>query len=167
MVYSKAISRSAAVAASILVASIGGAARSMAADAIVILDTWWNVDYARSACRWAPAIQACQGGNPVSEVRDFEDRMLTQLAANPECKGVHVDRYAGPGTESTTFVTLMKSPGWPSRWILFFDYRPGDPLQPWQLLRLEPDTLLKGVGDPGQVARQVCAIVGGHGAKVN
>jgi len=168
MVESKSLSRSAAVAACILVApSIGGAASSMAADAIVILDSWWNVDYARSACTWMLAIQACKGRDPVSEVRDFEDRTLTHLAANPQCKGVHVVRYAGPGTESTTFVTLMKSSGWPARWILFFDFRPGDSLQPWQLLRLEPDAFMKGVGDPSQVTRQVCAIVGGSGAKVN
>jgi hypothetical protein len=168
MVDSKALSRSAAVAISILVASaIGGAASSMATDAIVILDSWWNVDYARSACLWTPTIQACQGGEPVSEVRDFEDRVITHLAANPQCKGVHVIRYAGPGTESTTFVRIMKSSGWPRRWTLFFDFRPGDTLQPWHLLRLEPDAVMKGVGDPSQVARQVCTIVGGQGAKVN
>jgi hypothetical protein len=166
---------------------------SAVAQTIVVLDSWWNVDYAKNACSSAknfyqssraliaqcgcdavtgcpelmPAIQACQLRDPAVEVRDFEDRVVTQMASDPQCKGVHIVRYAGPDSKNPGYTKLTQSPAWPAHWTLFFDFCPGVVTQSWQLLRPEPSAFMKGEGDAREVASQVCAIVAGQGAKVN
>jgi len=158
--------------------------------ATVVLDSWWNEGYARDGCEHAsgwynenraliaqfgcasvtactdmmPIVQSCQLHDPVAEVRDFEDRLVTYLSVDPECKGVHFTRYSGPNGNNSGAADAMKVEG---RWTLFLDYVPGAARQAWQLNRKAPEIFTKGEGDPKEIAKSICAIVTGRGAKFN
>jgi hypothetical protein len=140
----------------------------------VILDSWWNEDYAKSVCASArqncgtfessctdPILQWCQLHDPVAEVRDFEDRLVTHLAVDPECATVHLTRFSGPNGSKSGAAEVE------GHWTLFLNYRPGATTQAWELNRKTPQTFTKGEGDPKAIAESVCAIVIRRGANFN
>ena len=176
----------------ILVAVIVAWASSAAAQQTIVLDSWWNVDYAKEACRSAlsffqqertliaqigceavtacpevmPAVMACQmafpAGDPTAEVRDFEDRVLSHMASDPRCKGIEIGRYSGPNSSNAAQNKVALE----SHWTLFLNFNPGATSQSWEILRQKPDTYMKGEDNPQDTARRVCVIVNGHGATV-
>ena len=121
----------------------------------VVIDSWWNEDYAKEFCSRAlawyeeeraliarhgceavtactdmmPRVQSCQLQGPVSEIRDFEDRLVTYMTANAQCKGVRLVRYSGPDADNKSASNVMKG----NYWMLTLDYIPGDAKQAWAL----------------------------------
>ncbi len=175
----------------ILTVGMTAAATAEAGEPIsVVLDSWWNVDYAKNYCREAirwrkedraiiaaigcdivtlctqmmPIVEACQGNGPDGGVHDFEDKLVTYLAADPQCKDVHFTRFGGPSGEQTPAVDAMERDG---HWMLFLDYLPGAAKQSWTLIRKKPYALTKGSDDPKKMAESVCAIATGQGAKLD
>ena len=92
----------------------------------VVIDGWWNADYAKedlprrgrvgqteqselikrvgcenvnSCPEMTAQVEACVG-DPVSEVRNFERELTTQLAINTDCVGVRIVNSLGPGAHS-------------------------------------------------------------------
>lgn len=89
-------------------------------DRIVVLDSWWSLDYAKQSCQQAtqwlqqnrdlinqlgcdavtsckelmPRVNAC-ANDPGPEVLQFFDQLAAQLASNTQCKGVTVVKYDG------------------------------------------------------------------------
>jgi hypothetical protein len=87
-----------------------------------VIDGWWNADYAKEVCRgvgiwWKenkaliiqigcekvnscpeimPQVEACVL-DPVRAVRDFELKLTTQLATDPQCAGIRVISFTSPG----------------------------------------------------------------------
>lgn len=157
----------------------------------VVLDSWWNDDYAKNYCQfaggwyketrpliaqfgyeavtsctdWMPIVQACQINDPVANVRDFEVKLMTYLAADPQCKGVHFTRFIGPGGRNTT--SSADAMERDDSWTLFLDYKPGATKQAWDLIRKKPETFTKGEGDPKAIAKSVCAITTNQGTTLD
>lgn len=134
--------------------------------AAIVLDSWWNVDYAKQNCRWPGTItppEACER-NMVTGVRDFEDRLATYMATDPQCKGVRLVRYGGPSSDNANEVLSQKS----GFWSLSLNYQPGAIRQAWAMIKeMQPSTYTKGEGDPKEIAGNVCAIATGRGAKLD
>lgn len=103
-----------------------------------------------------PIVQSCQLHDLVADVRDFEGRLATNLAIDPECKGAHFTRYSGPNGNNSGATDAMKVEG---HWTLFLDYMPGSVKQAWQLNRKAPDMFTKGEGDLKEIVKIICAIV--------
>jgi hypothetical protein len=126
---------------------------------VVVLDSWWSVDYAKNMCSRKNACSV----DPAAEAMNFEDRLATQLAANRQCSGVFVAKYRGRNFDhdKTTMDALQKRP----HWTLIIDYIPGQETQSWWL-RLEGGPHTQGEGDPKEIAGNVCSILTERGAKI-
>ena len=111
-----------------------------------------------------PIIEACQARDPVVDMRDFEDRLMTYMAADPQCKGVRVVRYTGPRGTDDSVGDVMQGGRY---WMLFLDYKSGAKKLQWALDRPKPSTYAKGEGDPKEIAGNVCAMATGRGAKLD
>lgn len=95
-------------------------------DRIVVLDSWWSLDYAKNSCEQATqwyrgsrddikqlgcdAVTACQenmprvnacANDPGREVHQFFDQVAAQLASNTQCKGIQVVKYDGPNSATS------------------------------------------------------------------
>jgi hypothetical protein len=94
-------------------------------DRIVVLDSWWSLDYAKNSC-----LNAC-ANDPGPEVGAFFGQLAAQLASNTQCKGIQIVKYDGPNsaTSSAAADTLAK----PHK-TLIVDYTPGSPKQAWGLV---------------------------------
>jgi hypothetical protein len=144
---------SAAIAASML---LGGCSR---ASKVVVIDEWWNADYAKSACRAAKEPELCASAL-VADVREYEDAIMTELASSAECKGVRVVRFDGPaGTSADTKEAMLGQ-----FWSLTLDITERAPSQHWGLVQTGSANVFGGAATPAQIASKVCAIVNGRGA---
>jgi hypothetical protein len=93
----------------------------------------------------------------------FEDRLMTQFAISPDCKGAAFARYDGPdGKEpSAAEQALMRRP----HWELGVDFLPGSRTQSWSLQYLGEDNVFQGESaTEARMASEVCAIVLGQRA---
>lgn len=133
-----------------------GAAKSSVAAAgkepVIVLDSWWSVDYAKNMCSRTKACSV----DPGAEALNFEDRLAAQLAANRQCSGVFVAKYRGRNFDhdKTTMDALQKRP----HWTLIIDYIAGHQTQAWWL-RLEGGRHAEGEGGPKEIAGKVCSMV--------
>lgn len=145
------------------------AAQPAAGQTILELDDWWNFDFAKNSCGRVdnymrenndPMAVAC-AGDVVAEVQRFEDALVTELAANPYCKGVYVTRYAGPhAKEQPTYAADRP------RWSLSLNFIPGETRQTWEMLSPKPGRqYTTGSGTPVEIAAKLCVIVTGQGAQ--
>jgi hypothetical protein len=147
--------------ATVIVAA--GAVKSSAVaqsnEPVIVLDSWWSVDYAKNMCLRTNACSV----DPAAEAMNFEDRLATQLAANRHCSGVFIAKYRGRNFDhdKTTMDALQKRP----HWTLIIDYIPGQETQSWWL-RLEGGPHTQGEGDQKEIAGNVCSIVTERGAKI-
>lgn len=169
----------------LMVVVIGGCSHSAPT---VVLDGWWNTDYARGECQSAKTwqhqnlvlvsqvgcsrvtsctemmsvVDACQSDNS-GGVGDFQNNLATEFASNPACASVKFVVFAGPEHASKAASVAMKS----RHWHLQFNFIPGAKTQSWSLTRLgQSSTTAQGNGSLEQVANKVCAIASGVGAQV-
>jgi len=128
---------------------------------IVVIDHWWNADYARNACWLMSNSDNPCVGDPAEEVRDFESRLASAFAADSSCGGVSIVSFENP-TQSTA--ASRKALGGP-HWMLMMSFKPGESAQSWKVDG--PDHRIReGKGDPNQMAHAVCAVVKHTGASV-
>lgn len=154
----------------------------------VVLDGWWNTDYAKGECQSAntwqrqnsalisqvgcskvasciemmPVVEACQFDN-TGGVGDFQHKLATEFASNPICANIKFVVFAGPERASRAANAAMKR----AHWHLQFSFVPGAKMQSWSLTRLgQSNTAAKGDGSVEQVAKKVCAIASDVGAQV-
>lgn len=160
-------------------------ARAGQPNAAVVLDSWWSGDYAMKACEQAKSpmdedtmsrirnfgcgavagcpeamahVAVCMSGDPKLLASQFEDRLMTQFASSPDCKGAAFARYHGPdGKEpSAAEQALMSRP----HWELSVDFFPGSATQSWSLQYLGEDKVFQGESTTeAKMASEVCAIV--------
>ena len=130
---------------------------------IVVMDGWWNADYAKNACANLGA--SCPTIDPVRDVRDFEDRVATEFASSGECKPVHYvqfRRYDNAPDDPRAGDAMAKP-----HWSLMIDYAPAATAQHWSLVGSKPGSAYAtGIDEPLTIARKVCAIAAGQGATV-
>lgn len=126
---------------------------------VIVLDSWWSVDYAKNKCSKSNACSV----DPAAEAMNFEDRLAAQLAAHRQCSGVFIVKYRGGNFDhdKTIMDALQKRP----RWTLIIDYIPGQETQSWWL-RLEDGPRTQGEGDPKEIAGKACSIVTERGGKI-
>lgn len=117
---------------------------------IVLIDDWWNVDYAKNACSSRASSNNPCGADPTAEVKDFEARLETAFAADPSCNGV----------------VLQKLSGTEPHWQLMIDFNPGDSTQNWGMVAPSAggnpsasSRYTTGRGDPKDTVHTVCALV--------
>jgi len=154
---------------------------------VVVLDGWWNADFAKETCRSAKVwhnenarlisrvgcdrvtscremmviVEACVL-DPVQDVRRFENDLATEFAASAECDAVKFIRYEGPHASGKTADDAVSQ----KNYSLSLDYVPGSPSQQWKML--SPNTALtQGEGNPEQIAKKVCIIAKGQGAALS
>jgi hypothetical protein len=126
----------------------------------VVLDGWWNTDYAKEACHTlAPAMggEACLG-----DLRRFERELQAQVAADPTCHTVQLFAYEGPAT-SKPAVEAAAGP----HWNLSLNYVPGAMKQRWAMLGpSKSGAVLEGEGSAPEIAKAVCGIVKHRGGSI-
>lgn len=155
----------------------------------VVLDSWWNTDYAKSVCRTAtdwykqnaalisqvgcstvtsckdmmPQVNACMFDS-TGGVHDFEISLSTAFAADPACSKVSFVVFSGPQHVTSAESEALKR----SHWSLMLDFTPGAKQQDWSLVRLgKQHSFAKGNGHIAEIARQVCAIARNVSASVS
>jgi hypothetical protein len=154
-------------------------------DRIVVLDSWWSLDYAKNICQSAtlwyredrelikqlgcdavtacpelmPRVNAC-ANNPTPEVLQFFDQLATQFASKSQCAGVQITTYDGPSVTSSEASNTMAKP----HRTLIVDYVPGAPKQAWGLVA-KSETYMAGEGDPKEIVADICSIVTERGAR--
>jgi hypothetical protein len=129
----------------------------------LILDGWWDLDYAKNACAQT-AIPYC-AENVVTEVRDFEARFSSAFASDASCSGITLIRFA----ISQNTPEALNQPAW----SLSINYIPQKSEQDWAMLH-DPDGTHKkyyghttGNGTPSTIAHTVCGIIKGKGGTLN
>ena len=151
----------------------------------ILIDGWWDLDYAKNVCehahKWqkengalilqfgcanvgscdemSPIVDAC-AVDPTDEVREFETQISTEVAANRTCAGLAIATYRGPGHEDDA--AGRTSTG--DHRSLMLDFKPGSRKQHWTLNH--QGLLLEGDGTAEEVGRKICAIASGQGGKV-
>jgi hypothetical protein len=90
------------------------------------------------------------------EVRSFEHRLLTFLAADPECHGLQVSMLDFKKSNLRRDMT----------WSFMVDYQADNSSQEWSIVGKSP-SYLEGVGTPREIANLVCRGLMGRGAIVN
>lgn len=154
---------------------------------IVVLNGWWNIDYAKTACERAnkwhqetaeliqkigcanvtscqelmPIIEACANG-VVEEVRNFETNLATEFAVNTGCLSVQFVYFSGPDNKSKEVSDAMGK----EHYLLMFDYKPGASKQHWTLQSSDNSSFTQGEGNPEEIAKKICFIVREQGAKL-
>src|SRR5450755_264609 len=153
---------------------------------VVVLDGWWNADFARETCRHAkewsrenaaligqagcervascremlPIVEAC-AVDPVQDVRRFENDLATEFASSAECHSVHLVHFGDPKESSRAASDAMQK----AYYSLSLDFKPGARKQQWRMLSPPTRTAFtQGEGTPPEIAGKVCFIVKEQGA---
>lgn len=120
---------------------------------VIILDDWWNVDYAKNACSMGNSDKKCSV-DPTAEVRDFETRLGTEFAINGACHDITLDDSIGHNGD----------------WVLMLDFLPGQEFQTWRMTHLQNQlqngVTTSGKADPKQIAKAICSVVSGTGGSL-
>ena len=122
-------------------------------ESIVVVDDWWNVDFAKNGCE----LRAHSGnpciGDPVSGLRDFEAQLSTAFVTDPSCRGVVLARFDGPVGQSSD--TASKA-----GWQLMLSFIEGEASQQWSMVHRTGDNSYRtGQGNPSETAHFICAVV--------
>jgi hypothetical protein len=153
---------------------------------VVVLDGWWNVDYAKEACRsartWvtnnATAVaqvgcdryvscremtrrnDACVPDN-TGGVREFQVALGTQVATLAQCHDIRFIHFDSPTGTSNTSSDALRG----AHWALTLDFVPGATKQPWTLIG---PAMEKTAGEDtvAQIAAKVCAIAEHRGGEL-
>jgi hypothetical protein len=126
-------------------------------ESTVVLDSWWNHDYAKQSCRGsAPCVP-----DPVEAVSEFEDELATQFAADAGCLSLRFARFNGPKSSDKSSGDAAN----PRRWWLTLDFSITERKQHWKMVS-PSHSLYQGSGTPAEIAKQVCSIVNGRGATI-
>jgi len=151
----------------IAVAALLAACGAATSESVIVLDDWWSVDFAKATCRDANFngswITSCASAGPLREVGSFEDEITTQFAAHTACAGVSIVRYEGPLVASSKATTEAISK---PHWSFSMNFIPGARRQEWSMIHSVSYVFTKGEGDPREVARDVCSIAKGQGARI-
>jgi hypothetical protein len=121
---------------------------------IVVIDDWWNVDFAKNSCdRRAASNDPCTG-DPVVEVRDFESQLRTFFTSDPRCQGIILAAF-GPGQAASKAASEADTSK--ADWQLMLDFSVGQTSQGWTMVHHGQTST--GQGQPKDVVQAVCAIV--------
>jgi hypothetical protein len=148
---------------------------------VIVLDSWWNADFAKQGCRSVGAAlentcgfggdsgacadvqrrkEACiLSENDTGGVYDFQASLKSSFAQAPECRGIDLVEF--DGTRDVNHAASKAVMG--SHWTLMLDFDPGAPSQSWSVVGPKSETVT-GEGNVDEIARKACAVVNGRGA---
>jgi hypothetical protein len=122
---------------------------------IVVVDDWWNVDFAKNGCELRGCI-----GDPVAEVRDFEARLSTSFATDESCHSAVLASFFGPAGQSSNAASKAE-------WQLMLDFNVGEASQSWKMVHRTGDkSYTTGEGNPKEIAHSICAVVNHTGGSI-
>ena len=175
------------LAASVLAtAALSARAEPIEPEPVLVLNSQWNLAYAKSACKsadiWYRSVgrttaeklgcgnfescpkllataNACRAQGPIGLLRDFEQQITGSLAADPACHGIHVVQYNGTGDVAYDKLTSRRDPT--DFWTLSLNFAPGAAKQPWQLRQRAKS--VAGDDEPQMIASRACAVIFGRG----
>jgi hypothetical protein len=129
---------------------------------VVVLDDWWNIDFAKNGCEMrAHTVNPCIG-DPLLEVRDFELQFHAFFASDPLCHGIVLADYKGP--EHVASKAASDADTSKGDWQLMLDFNVGRPSQGWTLVHHNQAST--GQGDPKEIIHTVCGVVKQTGGSV-
>jgi len=124
---------------------------------IVVMDEWWNVDYAKNRCEQRAKLNPCIGDS-ASEVRDFELKVASAFTADATCHGFKLVGVLGPVKTDDVIA---------SQWQLMFNYDPGEAKQSWTLVaKSGVSSVTTGEDGPKETVRAICSVLGQKGGSV-
>ncbi|TSA58376.1 MAG: hypothetical protein D4R39_00715 [Methylophilaceae bacterium] len=151
----------------------------------LIIDGWWDVDYAKGVCESAKRqldarkdiikqlgcanVGSCPELSKIADaclldetggIRDYENNLMTEFASNLNCKSIHVIYFTRPGVGVNKEWEQDHS-------SLSINFTPGDLSQRWQMVSGPKMSYTQGVGTQKEIADKVCPIVAGAGAKLS
>jgi hypothetical protein len=125
----------------------------------VIIDGWWDVDYAKAECRDSGDV--CEATN-AQAARDFDTELFTQFASLPDCHGVNVLHFKSPKDTSPAMGAATDNK---KSWMISVSLQLDNTEQPWSMTTREMSSpLYQGTDNAPAIAKRVCAIVKGAGA---
>jgi hypothetical protein len=135
---------------------------------VIIMDRWWNVDFAKAGCGAKlpagyqdPGLARCQEQEAEAE-RAFETDLDTQFASQPDCGGIELIGFM-PGANSDKLSKAMKQP----YWDLSLNFEDDQRVQDWKILAHNGiEGFGQGSGDARRIASDVCSFVKRRGAAV-
>ena len=136
--------------------------------AILVIDRWWGVDYAKSDCR-IPAFKPA-GKSEAMCIQErtqsyniFELELKTQFAASSGLFGITVSSFSYPQNPEELPLDLSRS-----YWSFSISYIGDGPAQLWQMLPPKGSKLpmMQATGTPAEMAKQVCIIIKGKGGAI-
>jgi hypothetical protein len=154
----------------------------------VVLDGWWNTDYAKNACSGAAewykqnnalitqvgcnrvtscqeqmsVIDACRF-DPSGGLVAFQHSIETAVASNPACHGINFVQLSDPRHANSAVQSAIKSK---HSWLQV-NFVPGASAQSWSLLGHDKSaSYAEGKGTAADIAGKVCAIAGQAGGSV-
>lgn len=154
---------------------------------VLVIDGQWNSAYANSACKSAAiwyksvgqmaerlgcenfaacpkmlaAAKACRARGAVATLRDFEQQLTGEFAADPGCRGIAIIRYSGPGDSAYEKLTRFRNAA--DFWTLAVDFSPGAATQSWRLQQRAKSA--SGDDEPPTIMSQACALILGRGTQ--
>lgn len=178
------------LAVSVLAAMTSSAfAQPAQPEPVLVLNSQWNLAYAKSACKSAAiwyrsvgqtaerlgcenfaacpkmlaAAKTCRARGAVAALRDFEQQLTGALTADPGCRGIAVVRYSGPGDAAYEKFARLREPA--DFWTLSVDFSPGAATQSWRLQQRAKSA--RGDDEPQTIVSQACSLILGRGTPAN
>ena len=142
----------------LLIALFATAACDKQRPSVVVIDDWWTIDYAKSACEREKSL--CADPDDPGGVLDYIDRLKAQFAASPTCHGVSVFDYRGPNAERPSGMPTNDDGE-----QLIINYQPGRSTQSFTIMG-KPSNKIAGEGSFEQIVTRTCEAARGVGAKV-
>ena len=129
-------------------------------ESIVVVDDWWNLDFAKNGCE----LRARSGnpciGDPVSALREYEAQLSTAFATDPSCRGVVLSTFNGPTGQSSSAASK-------AGWQLMLSFIEGEGSQQWSMVHRTGDNSYRtGQGNPSETAHSICAVVNHAGGSI-
>ena len=138
---------------------LGGCSKSQPPQPVVVLDSWWNVDYAKN---WCNDSNPCTS-DPVVGVNEFERDLITQFASQEACHSVKVLQLIDPKSADSKVAEALSN----EHWNLSINFTVDKPSQEWQMVNLKKSAeVLKGNGTPSEIVKNVCNILTNKGGQV-
>jgi hypothetical protein len=126
---------------------------------ILVVDDWWNVDYAKAGCESRSINGDPCISDPRADVRDFEAQFHTWFASDSSCHGIALADYNGPTEISSRAASEAVSTE--SDWQLMLDFNSGRSSQNWRLVH--HSQLYSGEGNAMGIMHAVCGIINQRG----
>jgi len=143
---------------------------------VVVLDSWWDVDYTKSAC-WL----ASQNGGHIDDgcyedgrpqIISFEQNLAAEFATAEVCNGVRLVTFSGPNHANEAYNEIIRKGGayW---WLMISLDNPARLIGHWDISYRDDHNPSNSKGfkadfdnNPRDIASRVCRIVKEKGADV-